>query len=178
MCYPIKISQSRIFKLENIQALEVPFTNNASLKLRYLSVQLHHQGNSRASIARTLNVSRRLVNEWIKKYLSTGFEGVALKVATGRPPLLNDEQKQQLKKYVISHAIKEQGGRLMGKDIVKYIQDEFGVTYHVRNIYHLMRALRIVWITSRSKHPNQDLEAQEDFKKFPPRIDHHNSKEY
>jgi len=164
--------------LENIKKLEVPFTNNASLKLRYLSVQQYHQGNSRASIARSLNVSRRLVNEWIAKYLSEGFEGLALKLATGRPSLLNKEQKEQLKTYVISHAIKEQGGRLMGKDIVKYIQEAFGVTYNVRNIYRLMKELKIVWITSRSKHPNQDLEAQEDFKKFPTTIDHHNSKGY
>lgn len=167
-----------MWKLENIKDLEVPFTNNASLKLRYLSVQQYHQGNSRASIAISLNVSRRLVNEWIKKYLSEGFEGLALKLATGRPPLLNKEQKKQLKAYVLSHAIKEQGGRLMGKDIVKYIQEEYGVTYHVRNIYRLMKELKIVWITSRSKHPNQDLEAQENFKKFPKAIDHHNSKGY
>ena len=164
--------------MENIKELEVPFTNNASLKLRYLSVQQYHKGNSRASIARSLNVSRRLVNQWIEKYLSEGFEGLALKLATGRPPLLNKEQKKQLKEYVLSHAIKEQGGRLMGKDIVKYIQETYGVTYHVRNIYHLMKALNIVWITSRSKHPKQDLEAQEDFKKFPTAIDHHNSEAY
>jgi transposase len=162
--------------LENTKELEVPFTNNASLKLRYLSVQQFNQGNSRASIARSLNVSRRLVNQWIATYLSEDLEGLALKLATGRPPLLNIEQKQQLKAYIISHAVKEQGGRLMGKDIVKHIQETYGVTYHVRNIYRLMKALGIVWITSRSKHPNQDLDAQEDFKKFPKAIDHHNSK--
>ncbi len=162
--------------LENIKELEVPFTNNASLKLRYLSVQQFNQGNSRASIARSLNVSRRLVNQWIATYLSEDFEGLSLKLATGRPPLLNKEQKQQLKAYVISHAVKAQGGRLMGKDIVKYIQETYGITYHVRNIYRLMKELGIVWITSRSKHPNQDLDAQEDFKKFPKAIDHHNSK--
>ena len=165
-------------ELENINKLEVPYTNNASLKLRYLSVQQFHQGNSRVSIAKSLNVSRRLVNEWIAKYLSDGFEGLALKLATGRPSLLNKEQKKQLKAYVVSHAIKEQGGRLMDKDIVKYIQKTYGVTYHVRNIYRLMKELKIVWITSRSKHPNQDLDAQEDFKKFPTAIDHHNSEAY
>ncbi|MFT6349973.1 MAG: hypothetical protein ACJAYB_003012 [Psychromonas sp.] len=29
-----------------------------------------------------------------------------------------------------------------------------------------MKELNIVWITSRSKHPKQDLAAQEDFKKI------------
>ena len=66
----------------------------------------------------------------------------------------------------------------MGKDILKYIQETYGVTYHIRNIYTLMKALDVVWITSRSKHPKQDLDAQENFKKFPKTIDHHNPKEY
>lgn len=145
--------------------LSIPYTNNASLKLRYMSVQKFNEGHSRALIARTLNVSRRLVNEWISTYLSHGFDGLALKLATGRPPLLNKTEKSALKKYVISHAVKPQGGRLMGKDIQKHIQEIYAVNYHVRNIYHLMKEMDLVWITSRSKHPKQDLEAQETFKK-------------
>ncbi|MFT6193251.1 MAG: transposase [Cognaticolwellia sp.] len=75
-------------------------------------VQQFHQGNSRVSIVKSLNVSRRLVNEWIAKYLSYGLEGLALKLAICRPSLLNKEQKNQLKAYVVSHVIKEQGGCL------------------------------------------------------------------
>ena len=148
-----------------MEKLPIPYTNNASLKLRYLAVEKFNEGDSRALIARTLNVSRRLVNEWISAYLSHGFDGLALKLATGRPPLLNNEEKSTLKKHVLSHAVKPQGGRLMGKDIQKHIKETYGVNYHIRNIYHLMKELNIVWITSRSKHPKQDLEAQEDFKK-------------
>ena len=131
-----------------------------------MSVQKFHEGHSRASIAKMLNVSHRLVNEWIAKYLSNGFDGLALKLATGRPPLLNKKQKSQLKEHVIAHAVKKQGGRLMGKDIQKHIHETYGVTYHVRNIYRLMKELDLVWITSRSKHPKQDLDAQAAFKKI------------
>lgn len=145
--------------------LSIPYTNNASLKLRYMAVKKFNDGDSRALIAKTLNASRRLVNEWISTYLSHDFDGLALKVATGRPPLLNDQQKAQLKEYIIENAVKKQGGRLMGKDIQKYIQETYLVTYKIRNIYRLMKELNLVWITSRSKHPKQDLEAQEDFKK-------------
>lgn len=148
-----------------MKKLSIPYTNNASLKLRYMAVKKFNEGNSRASIARELDVSRRLVNEWITAYLSHGFEGLALKKATGRPSLLNDEEKSALKNYVLSHAVKPQGGRLMGKDIQKYIKETYGVSYQIRNIYRLMKELNIVWITSRSKHPKQDQEAQENFKK-------------
>jgi transposase len=144
----------------------IPYTNNASLKLRYLAVQKFHEGHSRTSIAKILNVSRRLVNEWITKFLSGGFDALALKLATGQPSRLSDNQKAQLKKYVIAHTIKPQGGRLMGKDIQRYVQESFNVNYCIRNIYRLMKELDIVWITSRSKHPKQDLVAQEAFKKI------------
>lgn len=152
--------------MKNISKITIPYTNNASLKLRYLAVQKFHEGHSRTSIAKILSVSRRLVNEWIAKYLSGGFEALALKRATGQPSRLSNEQKTQLKEYVMAHAVKEQGGRLMGKDIQKYIQETYGVNYGVRNIYRLMKELNIVWITSRSKHPKQDLVAQEAFKKI------------
>lgn len=151
--------------MKKIQELSIPYTNNASLKLRYMAVEKFNEGDSRACIARTLNVSRRLVNEWISMYLSHGFDGLALKLATGRPPRLNNIEKSALKEYVVSHAVKPQGGRLMGKDIQKHIQETYGVNYHVRNIYHLMQEMDLVWITSRSKHPKQDLAVQEAFKK-------------
>lgn len=153
--------------MKHSSELAIPYTNNASLKLRYLAVQKFHEGHSRTAIAKILNVSRRLVNEWITKYLSGGFDALVLKLATGQPSRLTNEQKKQLKEYVLKHAVKDQGGRLMGKDIQKYIHDTFGVKYEVRNIYRLMKTLEIVWITSRSKHPKQDLDAQEAFKKIP-----------
>ena len=145
--------------------IDIPYTNNASLKLRYLAVQKFKADDSRALIARTLNVSRRLVNEWVSTYLSEGFDGLALKRATGRPSLLDKAQKLALKEYILSHAVKPQGGRLMGKDIQQYIKETYGVAYQIRNIYRLMKELDIVWITSRSKHPKQDLKVQEYFKK-------------
>ena len=66
-----------------------------------MSVQKFYEGHSRVSIARTLNVSRRLVNEWITAYLSNGFDGLALKLATGRPSLLTDQQKAQIKNMLL-----------------------------------------------------------------------------
>jgi transposase len=88
---------------ENTANISIPYTNNASLKLRYLAVQKFHDGHSRTSIAKTLNVSRRLVNEWITKYLSGGLNALALKLSTGQPSRLSNEQKVQLKEYVIGH---------------------------------------------------------------------------
>ena len=108
-------------------------------------------------------------------YLEGGVDALALKKATGQPSRLTIEQKEQLKEYVVSNSIKSGGGRLIGADIQKYIQETFDVEYKIRNVYRLMHSLQLSWITSRSMHPKQSQEAQDKFKKFPKRIDHHNS---
>jgi hypothetical protein len=48
----------------------------------------------------------------------------------------------------------------MGKYIQKHIHETYRVNYCLRNIYRLLNELELVWITSRSQHPKQDLAAQ------------------
>ena len=132
-----------------------------------MTVELFNSGKSRTEISKLLSVSRRLVNEWISKYLSGGVDALDLKKSTGRPANLSSSEKERLKQFVISHNVKSEGGRLIGQDIREYIYNTFGVNYQLRNIYRLMNELNLSWITSRSMHPKQSIEAQEDFKKFP-----------
>lgn len=152
-----------------------PYTGNASLKIRYMAASLFNEGISRTKIAMTLNVSRRLVNEWITMYLSGGIDALAIKKSPGRPPKLSIQEKGLLKDFVIKNSAKTEGGRLVGEDILRYIKNNFDVTYGLRNVYRLMAELNLSWITSRSKHPKQSEEAQETFKKFPVQYDHQNS---
>jgi transposase len=132
-----------------------------------MAASLFDDGIARTKIAMMLNVSRRLVNEWITLYLSGGIGALAIKKSPGRPPKLSIQEKGLLKDFVIKHSTKTEGGRLVGEDILRYIEDSFDVTYGLRNIYRLMAELNLSWITSRSKHPKQSEEAQEKFKKFP-----------
>ncbi len=46
-----------------------------------------------------------------------------------------------------------------------YIQRAFSISYHQNSIYKLLKSLNITWTTSRSKHPKQSEEAQENLKK-------------
>ena len=153
-----------------------PYTSNASLKVRYMTASLFNEGISRTKIAITLNVSRRLVNEWVTMYLSGGIDALAIKKSPGRPPKLSIQEKALLKDFVIKNSTKTEGGRLVGEDILRYIEDNFNVTYRLRNVYRLMAELNLSWITSRSKHPKQSQESQEKFKKFPVQYDHQNTR--
>lgn len=125
------------------------------------------QGTSRTQISKQLSVSRRLVNEWVQLYLSEGIEALTIKKSPGRPPALNTEQKQCVREFVLKHAVKEDGGRLIAEDVRLFMASELDTTYTLSNTYRLLHELKLSWITSRSRHPKQSEETQEAFKKFP-----------
>ncbi len=120
-----------------------PYTSHANLKIRYMAASLFDDGISRSKIAMALNVSRRLVNEWITMYLSDGIDALAIKKSPGRPPKLSRQDKGTLKDFVIKNSAKAEGGRLVGEYIRRYIEDNFDVTYGLRNVYRLMAELTL-----------------------------------
>ncbi|MDW3115753.1 helix-turn-helix domain-containing protein, partial [Vibrio sp. 1727] len=84
----------------------------------------------------------------------------------GRSPFLTSEQKEQLSQDIKDKTNDTQGGRLTVFDIHAYIMKKFGKHYRPDSIYYLLDHMGFSWITSRSKHPKQPQQAQDDFKKF------------
>jgi len=141
------------------------------MRLRYSALAHFQEGKSRTDIAKFLKVSRTSVNKWISQYHQHGLTGLIDKKTTGRPTRLSEMQSQQLIEYIIEHSKSDKGGRLVGTDIKWYIAEHFGHQYHLSSVYKLLHRLGFSWITSRSRHPKQSLEAQEDFKKIPNKND-------
>lgn len=144
---------------------------DARKKIRYLAVAHYRNNYNRTQIAAMLHVSRRMVNEWVKRYLNEGLAGLEAKKPTGKPSYLNDKQQKQLCQYIEKYSQKDQGGRLTGYRIKQYIEDEFNISYHPNAIYKLLSKLGFSWITSRSRHPKQSEQVQQDFKKTANGID-------
>lgn len=134
--------------------------------MRLLAVSYFLGGMNRTKVALALRVGRRSVNNWVTAYLRDGVEGLASKKQTGRPSSLSESQYQQLSDFIQTRSQSEQGGRLTGQDIVNYIEVNFGRCYHLNHIYKILRKLGFSWITSRSRHPKQSTDVQEDFKKI------------
>ena len=63
------------------------------MRLRLLAVAHFKAGKNRTMVARTLNVSRRMVNEWVANYLKGGIHALESKKPSGRPSLLTEQQK-------------------------------------------------------------------------------------
>ena len=141
-------------------------TNNGRLRIRLLAISHFLDGKNRTQIATFLKVSRTSVNKWVQAYFDDGLDGLKERKHTGRPKELSDEQLELLKRFILSAAVKDDGGRLQGKDVQSFIAQEFGVIYQKSNIYQIMHELQLSWITTRSKHPKQSIDAQEAFKKI------------
>jgi transposase len=164
------LSQSHLtFPLNNHTEQQLKALSNKvkdhRMRMRLLAVAHFKAGKNRAEVARTLNVSRRMVNEWVAKYLKGGISALESKKPSGRPCLLTEQQKVALIDYIEKQSHSCKGGRLNGEMLQSYIQQVFAVNYHQNSIYNLLKSLGISWTTSRSKHPKQSKEAQENFKK-------------
>ncbi len=88
---------------------------NHRMRLRLLAVSHFKSGKNRAEVARTLNISRRIVNDWVANYLSEGLLGLESKKPTGRPSYLTEQDKEILSQYIKAQCQSDMGGRLTGE---------------------------------------------------------------
>ena len=138
---------------------------NARKRIRLLAVSLFFEGENRTNIAKRLNTARSSVNKWVSDYLAHGLTGLSNKPIAGRPSKLTTFELEKLSNYIKQFPALNNGGRLTGEDITRYIATEFNINYSPNHIYKLLKQLGFSWITSRSKHPKQSQESQEAFKK-------------
>lgn len=142
-------------------------TADPRMRLRLLALAHFMEGANRTQVAAMTKVSRRIVNQWVSNYLNLGLAGLESKKSPGRPGRLTDAQQEQLTEMLSQAAKSETGGRLTGQDIKQYVLAEFGVDFHLNHVYKLLRKLGFSWLSSRSRHPKQDPEVIETFKKVP-----------
>jgi transposase len=138
---------------------------NGRMRTRLLALAHIKDGANKTQAASYLKVTRRIVNVWVKRFNDGGIDALKEKQHTGRPCALSSVQLEKLSGYISENSIKPNGGRLKATLLITYIEEEFGIKYRIANIYRLLHQLEFSWITSRSMHPKQSIEAQEDFKK-------------
>ncbi len=151
-------------KLIDIKPLIAKETNGR-MRIRLLALSHIKDGANRAQTAVSLKASRKAVNDWPRKFFNDGIEGLNEKTRSGRRSKLTTTQLSELKEYIQLHSIKDSGGRLNAETLVSLINEKFAVKYSRTNVYRLLHVLNFSWITSRSRHPKQSKEIQEDFKK-------------
>lgn len=123
------------------------------------------EGKTKAETARLLYISAQTVSAWFKRFTEAGLHGLEDKPRSGRPRILDACQHDLLKEKIEDAQSELSGGRIRGKDIIQLIKDEWEVEYTLSGLYALLEHIGMSWISTRSKHPKQDEEAQLRFKK-------------
>jgi transposase len=91
------------------------------MRMHLLAVAHFKAGKNRTAVARTFNVSRRMVNEWVANYLKGGTSTLEIKKPSGRPSRLSSQQKAELIDYIEKQSMSTSGGRLNGEMLQCYI---------------------------------------------------------
>ena len=138
---------------------------NARGKMRLLALYHLQQGKQILEVSKILCVTRKTIYSWLSWYQNAGTSRLLSKPkGRGRKAMV------QLPKAEVQSGIEKlqedrAGGRIIGNDIIEWIYQTYGVRYSNGHIYNLLHSLGLSWITVRSKHPKQNIEVQELFKK-------------
>ena len=123
-------------------------------------------GMKKSAISRSLNIGPNMPAQWIKRFYNGGLPALQDISRSGRPKMLSDIKIEELKKYILDSHLRLEGGRLRGEDIVAHIHNTYGITYSLSGVYNLLHDMDFAWISSRSLHPKQIEEHQEQYKKL------------
>jgi transposase len=136
---------------------------------RYRAVTLALQRKQAVEIADRLDRSRRSVQDWVYAYRDGGLDAIHPRPRPGRKPKLPRERESELKARLDAGPRPEDGVcTLRGKDVVRILEAEFGVTYSLDGVYDLLERLNYSCLSPRPRHEKNDPAPQQQFKEQAP----------
>ena len=134
---------------------------------RLLSIAAVYEGKSRSEAARLGGMDRQTLRDWVQRFNKEGPEGVVNRPLPGAPVKLTVAQLEELAAVVAAGPDPEVDGvvRWRRVDLKVWIEEHFDVVYHERSVSRLLKGLGFSHMSARPRHPAQDTEVLEDFKK-------------
>ncbi len=137
---------------------------------RLLAMASILDGGSRGEAAKIGGVTLQIVRDWVIRYNAAGPDGLKSRKAPGKPPILNDAQRQALAAQVEAGPILAAHGVVRWRliDLAQWIWDEFGLSISKQSLSREMRALGFRKLSARPRHNGQKADDIADFKKASP----------
>ena len=132
--------------------------------IRLLALWKLQSGMSETQLCTLIGKTHKTIRLWRRLYEAGGIDAL-LSIKIGRGRKAHIDHKSIIEDAIEHLSRQQKGGRLRAQDLVDYFAQEKQITYSLSGMYHVLHRLGFSWITSRSKHPKQDLDAIEDFKK-------------
>jgi transposase len=139
---------------------------------RLQAIALILDGGSRSEAARIGGVTLQVVRDWVICYNAAGPDGLKSRKAPGKPPILNDVQRQALAAQVEVGPIPAVHGVVRWRliDVAHWIWDAFGLSISRQSLSREMRALGFRKLSARPRHNGQKADDSADFKKASPPV--------
>src|SRR5271155_30470 len=127
----------------------------------------------RGSAARIGGMAGRRLGVWVLRFNAAGPEGLIDNWTEGPKPRLSAEQLAEFAAIVEVGPDREKDGvvRWRRVDLKRVIAERFGVDYHERYVGKLLKKLGFSHISARPRHPAQDGQIVEAFKKLSARAE-------
>lgn len=134
---------------------------------RLLSLAAVLDGMSREDAARIGGMDRQTLRDWVHRFNDLGPEGLKDAWYGGPKLRLSVSQKAELAEIVETGPDPAVDGVVRWRriDLQKVIHDRFGVDYHERHVGKLLKELGFSHMSARPRHPAQDGEIVEAYKK-------------
>jgi transposase len=138
---------------------------------RLFALALVLEGQDRTRAAELNGMDRQTLRDWVHRYNQEGVEGLLSRPSTGRPRSLSPERRAELKTLVIEGPDPQTHGVVRWRcvDLQKEIEQRYGVKAHVHSIAKWLHQLDLTRLQPRPRHPQQEDDAQDLFKKASPR---------
>ena len=139
---------------------------NALRRDRYRAVLLALGGQEAAYIAVAIGRARRSVQDWAYAYRDGGIDAIQPRPRVGRRPRLGPDGQGRLRARLDAGPTLADGvATLRGRDVVRLLRAEFGVTYSLNGAYVLLQRLGYSSLSPRPRHRKNDPAAMEQFVK-------------
>jgi transposase len=125
-------------------------------------------GLSRTEAAAVGLMDRQTLRDWVHRFNEQGPEGLIDRKPSGPKPKLTAKQLATLKEIVTAGPDRVIDGvvRWRCADLAALIKARFDVEHHVNSIGKLLHSLDFSHVSARPRHPKQDPELIEAFKKI------------
>ncbi len=146
-------------------------SRDAKQARRFMALAGVADGLSRTDAADIGLMDRQTLRDWVHRFNAQGPDGLIDRKSTGPKPKLTADQRAALKEIAAAGPDPAIDGvvRWRCADLAAVIKARFGVAYHESSVGRLLRSLGFSHISARPRHPEQDPETIEAFKKTSPK---------
>src|ERR1700677_587851 len=134
---------------------------------RLLSLAAVRDGMDRGPAARIGGMDRQTLRDWVHRFNAAGPDGLIDHWTAGPKPRLSAEQLAEFAQIVEAGPDRQRDGVVRWRriDLRRVIAERFGVDFHPRYVGKLLKKLGFSHISARPRHPGQDEQIVEAFKK-------------